>query len=108
MNTTVITTDLPLGEPARGKVRDCYRHRTERFGDTLLIVSTDRISAFDWILPTPIPDKGKVLTTISRSGSISLHAVPTRSRIICSRPMSMRWNFPTRSIASHFAAARCS
>jgi phosphoribosylaminoimidazole-succinocarboxamide synthase len=65
MNTPVITTDLPLGEPARGKVRDCYRHRTERFGDTLLIVSTDRISAFDWILPTPIPDKGKVLTTIS-------------------------------------------
>jgi len=65
MNTPVITTDLPLGEPARGKVRDCYRHRTERHGDTLLIVSTDRISAFDWILPTPIPSKGKVLTAIS-------------------------------------------
>lgn len=61
----VTTTNLPLGEPIRGKVRDCYRHRTEQFGDTLLIVSTDRISAFDWILPTPIPDKGKVLTTIS-------------------------------------------
>lgn len=61
----VTTTNLPLGEPSRGKVRDCYRHRTEQFGDTLLIVSTDRISAFDWILPTPIPDKGKVLTTIS-------------------------------------------
>lgn len=65
MNTPVTTTNLPLGEPARGKVRDCYRHRTEQFGDTLLIVSTDRISAFDWILPTPIPDKGRVLTTIS-------------------------------------------
>jgi len=65
MNTPVTTTNLPLGEPARGKVRDCYRHRTSRFGDSLLIVSTDRISAFDWILPTPIPDKGKVLTTIS-------------------------------------------
>lgn len=61
----VTTTDLPLGAPLRGKVRDCYRHRTERFGDTLLIVSTDRISAFDWILPTPIPDKGRVLTAIS-------------------------------------------
>jgi phosphoribosylaminoimidazole-succinocarboxamide synthase len=60
------TTDLPLGPPIRGKVRDCYRHRTERFGDTLLIVSTDRISAFDWILPTAIPDKGRVLTAISR------------------------------------------
>jgi phosphoribosylaminoimidazole-succinocarboxamide synthase len=61
----VTTTNLPIGEPMRGKVRDCYRHRTTRFGDTLLIVSTDRISAFDWILPTPIPDKGKVLTSIS-------------------------------------------
>ncbi len=61
----VTTTNLPLGEPVRGKVRDCYRHRTAQFGDALLIVSTDRISAFDWILPTPIPDKGRVLTTIS-------------------------------------------
>ncbi len=61
----VTTTNLPIGEPMRGKVRDCYRHHTSRFGDTLLIVSTDRISAFDWILPTPIPDKGKVLTSIS-------------------------------------------
>lgn len=62
----VATTDLPLGPPLRGKVRDCYRHRTDRFGDTLVIVSTDRISAFDWILPTPIPDKGRVLTAISQ------------------------------------------
>ena len=61
----VSSTDLPLGPPIRGKVRDCYRHRTEQFGDTLLIVSTDRISAFDWVLPTPIPDKGRVLTAIS-------------------------------------------
>jgi phosphoribosylaminoimidazole-succinocarboxamide synthase len=61
----VIVTNLPLGMPLRGKVRDCYRHRTDRFGDVLVIVSTDRISAFDWILPTPIPDKGRVLTAIS-------------------------------------------
>lgn len=46
--------------PKRGKVRDCYD-----FGDSLLLVSTDRISAFDWILPTPIPDKGKVLNQIA-------------------------------------------
>jgi phosphoribosylaminoimidazole-succinocarboxamide synthase len=44
----------------RGKVRDVYD-----LGDELLLVSTDRISAFDWILPTPIPDKGKVLTQIA-------------------------------------------
>ena len=68
MSTTaaaVVTTDLPLGPPIRGKVRDCYRFTSSTCGDALLIVSTDRISAFDWILPTPIPEKGKVLTAIS-------------------------------------------
>lgn len=44
----------------RGKVRDVYD-----LGDKLLIVATDRISAFDYVLPTPIPDKGKILTQIS-------------------------------------------
>src|ERR1700730_6706724 len=44
----------------RGKVRDIYE-----FGDRLLIVATDRISAFDYILGSGIPDKGKVLTQIS-------------------------------------------
>ena len=65
MNDAVIETNLPLGTPFRGKVRDCYRFTSDRYGDVMLIVSTDRISAFDWILPTPIPDKGKVLTAIS-------------------------------------------
>ncbi|MBU1157185.1 MAG: phosphoribosylaminoimidazolesuccinocarboxamide synthase, partial [Proteobacteria bacterium] len=45
---------------ARGKVRDIYD-----LGDHLLIVATDRLSAFDVVLPDPIPDKGKVLTQIS-------------------------------------------
>jgi phosphoribosylaminoimidazole-succinocarboxamide synthase len=44
----------------RGKVRDIYE-----FGDHLLIVATDRLSAFDVVLPTPIPDKGRVLTQLS-------------------------------------------
>lgn len=57
---TLLHTDLGLGPVHRGKVRDCYD-----LGDRMLIVSTDRISAFDWILPTPIPDKGRVLTAIS-------------------------------------------
>ena len=51
--------DLPLR--GRGKVRDIYD-----LGDTLLIVATDRISAFDVVMPDPIPDKGMVLTQISR------------------------------------------
>ncbi len=45
---------------SRGKVRDIYE-----LGDQLLIVATDRISAFDVVLPTPIPDKGKILTQMS-------------------------------------------
>ena len=50
---------LPLR--ARGKVRDIY----EVDADHLLIVTTDRISAFDCILPDPIPGKGRVLTAVS-------------------------------------------
>jgi phosphoribosylaminoimidazole-succinocarboxamide synthase len=44
----------------KGKVRDLYD-----LGDRLLLVATDRISAFDWVLPTGIPDKGRVLTQLS-------------------------------------------
>jgi phosphoribosylaminoimidazole-succinocarboxamide synthase len=57
----VLQTELPgLGSPRRGKVRDIYD-----LGSQLLIVSTDRISAFDWVLPNGIPDKGRVLTQVS-------------------------------------------
>ena len=51
--------DFPV---RRGKVRDVY----DLGNDALLLVSTDRISAFDWVLPTGIPQKGKVLTQISK------------------------------------------
>jgi phosphoribosylaminoimidazole-succinocarboxamide synthase len=56
--TTTTLADLPV---RRGKVRDIYD-----LGDALLLVSTDRISAFDWVLPSGIPDKGRVLTQLSR------------------------------------------
>ena len=57
----VLTTDLPeVGDPLRGKVRDVYD-----LGDELLIVVTDRISAYDVILPQGIPGKGAVLNKIS-------------------------------------------
>ena len=60
-NPILLETNLPGLEPvARGKVRDIYR-----FDDRLLIVATDRISAFDYILATGIPDKGRVLTQLS-------------------------------------------
>lgn len=61
MKTNVIKTDFPdLKIFKRGKVRDVYD-----LGDTLLMVATDRISAFDVVIPDPIPDKGKILTQIS-------------------------------------------
>jgi len=44
----------------QGKVRDVYD-----LGERLVIVATDRISAFDWVLPTPIPDKGRILTALT-------------------------------------------
>ena len=54
-------TDLPgVKLHARGKVRDIYD-----LGEHLLIIATDRLSAFDVVLPTPIPNKGKVLTQMS-------------------------------------------
>lgn len=54
-------TEIPgAPEPRRGKVRDIYE-----LGDKLLIVATDRVSAFDVVLPDAIPGKGKVLTEIS-------------------------------------------
>jgi phosphoribosylaminoimidazole-succinocarboxamide synthase len=58
---TIIETDLPgLTLLNRGKVRDLYD-----LGEQLLIVTTDRVSAFDVILPTAIPGKGEILTAMS-------------------------------------------
>ncbi len=61
MSTALFETNLPgLTLKGRGKVRDIYD-----LGDTLLIVASDRISAFDVVMNDPIPDKGKILTQIS-------------------------------------------
>ncbi|MBI2386488.1 MAG: phosphoribosylaminoimidazolesuccinocarboxamide synthase [Elusimicrobia bacterium] len=59
MTSTASSVDIPgLKLLRRGKVRDVYD-----LGEKLLIVASDRLSAFDVVLPTPIPDKGKILTT---------------------------------------------
>jgi phosphoribosylaminoimidazole-succinocarboxamide synthase len=61
MSAVVWETNFPgLQLVSRGKVRDLYE-----LGDDLLLVATDRLSAFDVVLPTPIPDKGRVLTQLS-------------------------------------------
>lgn len=61
MSSALLTTDLgDIALTARGKVRDLYA-----FGDELLFIATDRISAFDHVLGSGIPDKGKILTQLS-------------------------------------------
>lgn len=60
-NVILNTEFKKLNLKARGKVRDIYD-----LGDKLIIVATDRISAFDVVMPNPIPEKGKVLTQLSK------------------------------------------
>lgn len=72
---------MPLAEAflRAGKVRDLYRVGTDR----LLLVASDRLSAFDVVLPTPVPDKGRVLTALSRfwfaetAGLVANHLLST-------------------------------
>lgn len=72
-NNALLASSIPGGpEPHRGKVRDIYD-----FGDRLLMVASDRISAFDCVMPNGIPDKGKVLTQISLFWFDFLDVVPS-------------------------------
>ena len=59
-DSPVMRTEVPGVPCRRGKVRDVYD-----LGDTLVIVATDRLSAFDWVMPTPIPGKGCLLTVMT-------------------------------------------
>ena len=62
MNNALSEINLGDLKPLKtGKVRHIYD-----FGENLLFVASDRISAYDFILPNPIPDKGKILTQLSR------------------------------------------
>ena len=58
--SALMQSEVPGVPCRRGKVRDVYD-----LGDRLVIVASDRISAFDWVLPTPITDKGRVLTGLT-------------------------------------------
>lgn len=60
MTTALIQSSLPAFSCRRGKVRDVYD-----LGEKLVIIATDRISAFDWVMPTPIPGKGRILTELT-------------------------------------------
>ena len=61
MAKPLLQSDVKGFPVRRGKVRDVYD-----LGDRLVIVATDRISAFDWVLPTGIPDKGRLLTGLTQ------------------------------------------
>ncbi len=61
----VFETHLPLPNRRQGKVRDMYTVPADHLQPRVLIVASDRISAFDVVMPTPIPGKGKLLTEIS-------------------------------------------
>ncbi len=82
--STVINTDLSLPLFVRGKVRDTYD-----LGSRLLIVATDRISAFDVVLPCGIPDKGLVLNQLSAfwfaetEGLVSNHLIEAVDDVHC-------------------------
>lgn len=56
----LVESNLPNLPVRKGKVRDVYD-----LGESLLLVATDRISAFDWVMPNGIPDKGRILTQLS-------------------------------------------
>jgi len=87
MIDALLTTDLgDLPLVARGKVRDIYA-----LGDELLFVATDRISAFDHVLGSGVPDKGKILTQMSKfwfeflKSTVANHLVATKSSELAAR-----------------------
>ena len=78
MTEAVVQTDIPGFPVRRGKVRDVYD-----LGDELVIIATDRISAFDWILLTPIPGKGRILTAMTNFWLDRLDADFAHHRLGC-------------------------
>jgi phosphoribosylaminoimidazole-succinocarboxamide synthase len=79
MSNTVLSTEIPgLKKFISGKVRDVYD-----LGDSLLLVASDRISAFDVIMPNGIPDKGRVLTQLARFWFRTLRPIAVTHYITC-------------------------
>ena len=97
--STLINADLPLPLSFRGKVRDTYQ-----LGNLLLIIATDRISAFDSVLPCGIPDKGKVLNQLSAfwfektKDLVTNHLIEVVNDVHCldaSLPAESRFPYPS-------------
>ncbi len=96
----LFTTEIPeLTLLARGKVRDVYD-----LGDMLAIVATDRISCFDVVLPTPVPDKGRILTRMSAfwlralGTTIPRHHLLTADTAAMPKPLASRRELEGRTM----------
>ena len=104
------TSDLPLKRIARGKVRDVY----EVDGERLLLVATDRVSAYDVVMAEPIPMKGAVLTQTSAwwfrqlEGVVQHHMIAADAKAIIAAVPAL-WTTAPRSPAAPCCAgaARC-
>jgi phosphoribosylaminoimidazole-succinocarboxamide synthase len=102
MSTTISETQLPLPLFCRGKVRDTYN-----LDGMLLIISTDRLSAFDVVLPNPIPEKGRVLNQLScfwfeKTG----HVIPNHLVAPVDATDALKNYFPEKSKPPHYLAGR--
>jgi len=93
----LLQSDIPGVPCRRGKVRDVYD-----LGDRLVLVATDRISAFDYVLPTPIPDKGRVLTALTL---FWLDYLGAPNHLLGTDPMAMGPAFAAR--AADLAGRTC-
>lgn len=93
MSSAILSTKLPaLGEPRIGKVREVYD-----LGSQLLIVSTDRISAFDVIMANGVPDKGKILNQMSefwfhKLGSVCAHHLVSADDSVIQAELGANWS----------------
>ncbi|MCU0704654.1 MAG: phosphoribosylaminoimidazolesuccinocarboxamide synthase [Fimbriiglobus sp.] len=91
-------SNVPGYPVRRGKVRDVYD-----LGDKLAVVATDRISAFDWVMPTPIPGKGELLTAMSRFWfdllDVPNHLIPDEAELLpeAFRPLAARTMLVTKA-----------
>jgi len=98
----ILETKLNLPLFGRGKVRDTYD-----LGDKLLIVATDRISAFDYVLPNGIPDKGAVLNQLSAFWfDKTAHLIPNHVLQVIASPTSLARVIPSKTPLPDYLTGR--
>ena len=101
--TTMLASDLPLPRIGRGKVRDIYAVGDDR----VLLLTTDRISAFDIVMAETIPMKGAVLTQISAWWFNELEGVVPHHMISADADTIIAKCLPSKTIALRSPDARC-